>query len=52
MATGLDRYHDILRKNLENLPPFSQRPYYEPEGDSLIFSRGMTSHTPNGSTAC
>ena len=37
MATGLDRYHDFLKKNLENLPPFSPRPYYEPEGDSLIF---------------
>ena len=37
MATGVDRYYESLKKNLENLPAFSARPYDEPEGDSLIF---------------
>jgi hypothetical protein len=34
MATGLDAYFDSLKSEV---PDFSPRPYYQPEGDSLMF---------------
>lgn len=36
MASGLNEYLESLQRGAKSLPPFSPRPYYEPEGDSLI----------------
>lgn len=37
MATGLNEYHDFLNEVCSNPAPFHAKPYYEAEGDSLIF---------------